>query len=249
MHRHRGLSRTLPPARVGDCLQPTPAAAATNQLRYPDSSRLVCREDSSSLRSGSPRENLVRSVVARVVSGKPFVPRQQILQVRTVIRELDAMSSGCRLQPHGYQRARDRFPLGAGSKQRRARRRRGAVPKAFFAVGAHLCSLSVRAAAVSPWESAVQSGLAFSERDCRLRMCYSADPRDCQLSEGSRCGQSSPLEPLGAPDPASTRGSQRTLAEPLRKPARQFSVGPEEQRTRRSRRAVLAAFLATRTYL
>ena len=54
---------------------------------------------------------------------------------------------------------------------------------------------------------------------------------------------------LGAPDPAGTGGSKRTPMEPLRKPARQFSAGPNEQRTRRRRRTVLAAFLTTRTYL
>ena len=37
LHRHRCLSRTLPPARVSVCLQPSPAAAATNQFHFPDS--------------------------------------------------------------------------------------------------------------------------------------------------------------------------------------------------------------------
>ena len=32
LHRHRGLSTTLPPSRTGVRLQPTPAAAATDQL-------------------------------------------------------------------------------------------------------------------------------------------------------------------------------------------------------------------------
>ena len=54
LHRHRCPSRTLPPARVGVRLQPSPVPAATNQLHYPDSSRLVRRKDSSSMRSGSP---------------------------------------------------------------------------------------------------------------------------------------------------------------------------------------------------
>ena len=50
-------------------------------------------------------------------------------------------------------------------------------------------------------------------------------------------------------DPAGTGGSKRTPMEPLRNPARQFSVRPKEQRTRRRRRAVLAAFPTSRTNL
>ena len=93
------------------------------------------------------------------------------------------LSSRCRPQVPGYQRARDRSCLGAGSKQRRTRCKRGAVPTAFSPAAACLCSLSVSAPAVSRWESSTQSGLAFSVRDCRLRMCCSADPRDCHLSK------------------------------------------------------------------
>ena len=42
------------PARIGVCLQSTPPAAATDQLHHPDSSRLVRRPGSSSMRAGSP---------------------------------------------------------------------------------------------------------------------------------------------------------------------------------------------------
>ena len=77
---HKCLSRTLPPARVGVCLQLPLAAAATNQLHYPNSSSPVrngsptgCRDSGS----GCARD-LVRSGVARFGSGKPFMSRQQI---------------------------------------------------------------------------------------------------------------------------------------------------------------------------
>ena len=53
-HRHRSLPTTLPIARIGVCLQPTPTAAATDQLHDPDSSRLVRRPGSGSVRAGSP---------------------------------------------------------------------------------------------------------------------------------------------------------------------------------------------------
>ena len=76
--------------------QPTPAAAATNQLRYPDSSQLVRREDSSSMKSGplpSCRDNgggcardLMR-LVARFCSSEPFVSRQQVVLVLELICE------------------------------------------------------------------------------------------------------------------------------------------------------------------
>ena len=89
MHRHRCLSRTLPPARVGVRLQATPAAAATSQLHYPDSSRLVSTEARCEAgllavvgTMGGCARDLVRRVVARFGSGKPFVSRQQILVVR-----------------------------------------------------------------------------------------------------------------------------------------------------------------------
>ena len=86
----------------------------------------------------------------------------------------------------------------------------------------------------------VQSGLAFSERDCRdcrLRLCHSADPGDCQHSNvQQRRAEQLRGAPVGAPDPAGFGG-----------PTRQLSVGPKGQRSRRRRRAVLAAFLATRT--
>ena len=49
-----GLPTTIPPALIGVCLQSTPAAAATDQLHYPDSSRLVRRPGSGSVRAGSP---------------------------------------------------------------------------------------------------------------------------------------------------------------------------------------------------
>ena len=41
-------------ARVGVRLQPTPAAAPSDQPYHPDSSRLVCRWRSGSLRAGTP---------------------------------------------------------------------------------------------------------------------------------------------------------------------------------------------------
>ena len=55
MHRHRSLPTALCRARAGSRLQPTPAAAPTDQLHHPVPSRLVCRPGSSSLRVGPPR--------------------------------------------------------------------------------------------------------------------------------------------------------------------------------------------------
>ena len=50
MHRHRSLPTTLPLARVGSRLQPTPA----DQLHHPVPCRLVCHLGSSSMRVGPP---------------------------------------------------------------------------------------------------------------------------------------------------------------------------------------------------
>ena len=118
LHRHRSFPRTLPPARVSVCLQPSPAAAATNQVRYFDSSRLVRLKDSSLVRNGSP------AGVSQVLPGEPFVSREQVSPVSTVTRETDAMekeetldgghflSLGCRSQLQGCQRARGPIFLG-----------------------------------------------------------------------------------------------------------------------------------------
>ena len=54
MHRHRSLPATLPRARVDFRLQPTPAAAPTDQLHHPVPSRLVCHPGSRPMRTGSP---------------------------------------------------------------------------------------------------------------------------------------------------------------------------------------------------
>ena len=134
------------------CLQPSPAAEATNQIRCPDSSRLVRFKDSSLVRNGSPSgwedfesrcaRDLMSSLVSQVLPGEPFMSRQQVSLVNTVTHETDAMekgekldggqflSPGCRPQL-GYQRASGRLSLGTGSKQRRVRRRRRAVSARF----------------------------------------------------------------------------------------------------------------------
>ena len=169
--------------------------------------------------------------------------RQQVLPVRTVICEFEAIEKGKKL---------DRRTLSVVKMQTAASWKSISEQEIDFPwvpvpnndefdadtvpfQPRFLLQELIFAPAVSLWESTMQSGLAFSERDCRLRMCYSADPRDCQLSkmQQQRAGQlRGPL--LGAPDPAGTRGSRRTPMELLRKPARQFSVGPKEQRTRRA---------------
>ena len=60
LHRHGSLPTTLPHARIGDCLQSTPAAAAKDQQHYPDSNRLVRRPGSSWVRAGSSRSSTPR---------------------------------------------------------------------------------------------------------------------------------------------------------------------------------------------
>ena len=54
MHPHRSLPTKLPRLRVGSRLQPTPAAASTDQQNHPDSSRLVCHSGSGPMRAGPP---------------------------------------------------------------------------------------------------------------------------------------------------------------------------------------------------
>ena len=91
--RHRCLSRTLPLARVG--VQPTPAAAATNQLHFSDSSQLVRRKDRSSMRSGSSpgcRDYGCGWWLDSVRVSR--VSRQQIVLVRALVFESDALEKG-----------------------------------------------------------------------------------------------------------------------------------------------------------
>ena len=86
MHRHRPTM--LPHTRIGVCLQSTTAAAATDQLNYPDSSRLVRRPDSGSVRAAFPpgcqyyaggARDLVR-VVPEKRSDELFLSRQATLR-------------------------------------------------------------------------------------------------------------------------------------------------------------------------
>ena len=70
MHPHRSLPTKLPRLRVGSRLQPTPAAASTDQQNHPDSSRLVCHSGSGPMRAGPPlpcRQN------HRIRSAREFV--------------------------------------------------------------------------------------------------------------------------------------------------------------------------------
>ena len=88
MHRHSSVPTTLPRARAGSRLQPTPAAAPTDQLHRPVPRRLESHLGSSSVRVGSPPGSshcgngcacvLVRSVVPKALSNKLFLSRQQV---------------------------------------------------------------------------------------------------------------------------------------------------------------------------
>ena len=62
MHRHWDIPAPLSRARVGVRLQPTPAAAPSAEPYHPDSSRLVCRSRSGSLRAGTPPSRHDRGV-------------------------------------------------------------------------------------------------------------------------------------------------------------------------------------------
>ena len=91
--RTLSFPRTLPLTRIGVCLQPTPAAAATDQLHHPASCRLVRRQDSSSVRAGSPSGRqyhrdrstriMVRMVVPEMRSNKPFLSKLQAFFLAT----------------------------------------------------------------------------------------------------------------------------------------------------------------------
>ena len=123
----------------------------------------------------------------------------------------------------------------------------GAVPAAFSFAGAYLRSLSIPASAMPPRKPHVQRGLAFSKRECRLRVCDFADLRGCRLFKVQRL-RSDQLGRalLGASVPADTGGSEQILLETGRKPARHCSAGSEDRRARCRRRAVSAALLAPR---
>ena len=83
LHRHKCISTTLLPSRTGVRLQPTPAAASSGLLYYPDSSRPLRRPESSSVRTGSlpgcqfygngRLRDLVRSV-ALAITHRPSQP-------------------------------------------------------------------------------------------------------------------------------------------------------------------------------
>ena len=154
LDRHWSISRTLPLARVSVCLQPSPAAAATNQFRYLYSSRLVRFKDTSPARNGSSAD--CRDFESGCACNLMSLLVSQVLPGDTVTRETDAMekegkldgghflSLGCKSKLLGHQRARNRFSLGTCSQQRqRVRRRRRAVSAVLNAPGA-LSSLIVR---------------------------------------------------------------------------------------------------------
>ena len=106
--------------------------------------------------------------------------RQLVSLVNTVTCETDAMEKeekldggqflwlGCRSKLLGYQRARDRFSLGTGSKQRRVRRRRRAVSATYLPAGAHLRSLSVLAPSIHSRRSPEQGGLSFLSEESQV---------------------------------------------------------------------------------
>ena len=123
LHRHRGLSSTLPPSRTGVRWQPTPAAAATDQLHCPDSSRLV-RRPNSAVGQGSPSPIVYLgpglAFLATCASGgtstrseTAVCPRQQVVPVLVLTsgsggqekeQKLDSrciVSLGCSLRSHG----------------------------------------------------------------------------------------------------------------------------------------------------
>ena len=200
LHRHRCLSRTLPPARVGVCLQPILAAAATTQLHYPDSSRLVRRKDCSSVRSGSPAgcrdfgsgraRDLMRSVVARVGLGRLCQGNKSSKSARRCHGKRRGSWTGdafCRQDAD--QSFRDTSEQDIDFPQ-------VPVPN-NDEFGADVVPFQLRFLeqelifAHCPYLSLpclignllCRGWLSFSEMDCGLRLCYSADPRDCQLSK------------------------------------------------------------------
>ena len=158
--------------------------------------RSLRREDSSAMRNWSSSSGsdsgsgcarvLVRLMVARFGSSMPFVSKQYAVPVFARI-----LWPRCRPQLHGHLRAGDYLSPAAGSKQRRARRRGHAVRTAFPTAGSYLrsqsvCTLLLRAA--PPRKSSVQSRLALSERDCKLRVRDPTDSIDCFLLTVQRLG-------------------------------------------------------------
>ena len=119
---------------------------------------------------------LVSLLVPQIWSGELFLSRLRTSLVMPMLHG----NGGQFLWPQslGSWQAGLRFAVGSGPEKQRIRRRIDAVSGSLFAAGAHLCSLSERAPAFSPWESTVQSGMAFSERDCRLRTCCPAESQD-----------------------------------------------------------------------
>ena len=176
MFRHRSLPRTLPPARVGVGLQPSPAAAATTQIRSPGSSRLVCC-NSSSVRHDSPagcrdfESGRARDLMSSVVSHKSEVARRTIAVARkqTAASWISASKRSIFL---GYRSQTS--AVVAGPFQ----------PRFLFAGSSSL--LTARSCFDRVFMEICFGGLAFSKRDCRLRVCDSADPGGCHLFEVRR---------------------------------------------------------------
>ena len=98
MHRHRVFQRRYFFHEFGYRLQPTPAAAAADQLRCANSSRLVAVRAAARCETGflpAPRTmgrvRVCSGKVAPLGSSKPFVSRQQVVLVLPLICESDAL--------------------------------------------------------------------------------------------------------------------------------------------------------------